>query len=210
MSGLRMLLGLFLLTLTVSAALIAWDLHRSLLGIRSGIEHVAASAASVQQIVGEERAAQKQQTEEFTKAISNVHDLLIHADLSLNGSKKVRGVLPMMADLLAHTDDQLNKTSLPAITAAAQQSMKAIGDNADAIGDSAEAFTALVNDPHTASILANLDSSTGHFNVIAGNSAAMSSDMRLAVHRLAQPPSKFHQFLDASWTAAKFGSLFIP
>jgi len=39
----------------------------------------------------------------------------------------------------------------------------------------------------------------GHFNTISGNleivsanSAAMSGDMRLAVHRLAQPPSKWH------------------
>lgn len=208
----------FLATLVIVVVVIAYDLHCNLRAADSTVQRLdefvtdatldyAVKAEQVDHILFAARVTADQ------AGLLAIEQRAQLARTSADSDKTVKAfrlVIDRAGLFFAHTDDQLNGASLPAITVAAQQSFQKIGDNAVAIGDSARAFTAIVSDPHTAAILANLDSTSGHFNVIAGNSEAMSGDMRLAVHRLAQPPGKWHSLLDATYTGLKFGSLFIP
>jgi hypothetical protein len=84
------------------------------------------------------------------------------------------------------------------------------GASADGVTQVAGTLNARLDDPQIPQLFAHLSATSANFAAISANGVAMSDDMRLAVHRLAQPPSKFHEFLNASWTALKFGSLFVP
>jgi hypothetical protein len=225
MKPLRVMQCLCLAMLLGSGAEIAYVIH----GILVNVEAAAAHLDAVVRHVDEEIATAGM---DYGETVRSVHAILQSAQTTADQAellmieqraqlkktsadsdksvKALRVVLDRAGLLFKHTDEQLNQQSLPAITIAAQASMKSIGDNAAAIGDSARALTAIMNDPRTGSILANFDSASGHFNVIAGNFETMSNDMKPAVHRLAAPPSKLHSFLDVTYTGLKFGSLFVP
>lgn len=111
----------------------------------------------------------------------------------------------------------VNSQTLPAIDAqialnGAQMAstLKKVGETADGLTLATGSLNARLGDPAIPELLGHVNVVAANLEVISGNSALMSKDMQLAVHRLAQPPTKFHQFLDAAWTTAKFGSLFIP
>lgn len=115
------------------------------------------------------------------------------------------------------TLQHINNKTLPAIDSEIlangdqfKITLAKLGDSADGVTAVTGAFNARLGDPQIVELLGHANSISANLDLISANSAAMSLDMRLAVHRLAQPPTKFHQFLDVSWTAAKFGSLFIP
>jgi hypothetical protein len=111
----------------------------------------------------------------------------------------------------------VNQQTLPAIDAQVAQNgdqmaatLAKLGGTADSLTRAAGSLNLRLGDPQIAELLGHANAISASLETVAANSAAMSGDMRLAVHRLAAPPSKWHQALDVGWTTAKFGSLFIP
>jgi hypothetical protein len=111
----------------------------------------------------------------------------------------------------------LNAETLPAIDAQIatnggqlEATLAKLGQTADGVTAATGTLNTRLEDPEITALFAHVNGISANLETVAANSAAMSGDMKLAVHRLAQPPTKVHQFLDAAWTTAKFGSLFIP
>lgn len=207
-----------LLTLAVAIGVLSMDLHHNLRDSDAVLKHFD----SVVSDVSVDYAIKAEQIEHIIYAARVTADqagmLAIEQRAQLRKTsadsdktvKALRVTIDRAGLLLKHTDEELNGETLPAITLGAADTFEAISANADAIGDSAKALTAQLNDPQIPALLGHFNTISGNLEIISGNSVAMSDDMRTAVHRLAQPPTKFHQFLDASYTTLKFGSLFIP
>jgi hypothetical protein len=106
--------------------------------------------------------------------------------------------LPAIDSQISSNGDQLKST------------IAKLGESADKITLATGTLNARLGDPQVTQLLGHVNVISGNLETISANSAAMSGDMKLAVHRLAAPPTKFHQFLDVMWTMAKFGSLFVP
>ena len=85
-----------------------------------------------------------------------------------------------------------------------------LGATADGLTELTHTADAKLNDPQIPELLDHFNKISGNLEIVSANSAAMSADMKTAVHRLAKPPSKLHTVVDVGWTALKFGSLFIP
>lgn len=116
-----------------------------------------------------------------------------------------------------HTLYHINNQTLPEIDAQiaanGQQlaaTLKKLGGTADGVTTLTGTLNARFGDPAIAELLGRLNATAANVETISANSAAMSGDMKLAVHRMAQPPTKWHQALSVAWTTAKFGSLFVP
>lgn len=191
------------------------DLHKLVVDGDNGVAKLSANLADLQLVISLEREAQKNQTREFQKTIADVHDLVIHTDLKLNGSKNILGVLPQIQGLLLRTDNNLNEQLIPttnhavqALTLDVHDTLNATNSMLNSITADADDLHARLSDPAVPELMGHINVLALHLDNIAANSEAMSSDMRGAVHRLAQPPTKFHEFLDASWTILRFGSLF--
>ena len=96
------------------------------------------------------------------------------------------------------------------LTGVASADLDGVGGLIQGVTATNAALEARIADPKIGMLEDRINVLALHLDDVSANSDAMSADMKLAVHRLAQPPTKFHQFLNASWTVAKFGSLFIP
>jgi hypothetical protein len=209
---------LCVLTVAAGIGVVSYDLHQGLKQVNATIEHAddfvstatvdyAMKTGELDHIIYAARVASDQAALLTLEQRKQLRKTSADSDKSV---KALRLVLDRAGLLFKHTDEQLNGNALPSITQAAVENMNTIGQNAVAIGDTARAWTAMINDPKITETLANLANASGHFNVISADGEAMAGDMKIAAHRLAQPPSKIHQVLDAGWTLAKFGSLFIP
>jgi hypothetical protein len=209
---------ILLIALAGAVVVITFDLHHNLSDSDATVKHLddfvsdatidyAMKMEAVNHIINAAGVASEQAAMLAIEQRTQLRKTSLDSDKSV---KALRLVIDRAGLLMKHTDEQLNGNSLPSITQAAVTNMNAIGENAAAIGDSARTLTAVMSDPKTQEILANLDNASGHFNVISENSEAMSNDMKIKVHSMVQPPSKWHTFLDVSWTAAKFGSLVVP
>jgi hypothetical protein len=119
--------------------------------------------------------------------------------------KALRIVIDRAGLLMKHSDEELATNSQ-----ALQVTIAKLGASADGLTQATGTLNARLGDPEITQLLGHLNAISGNLETISGDGAAMAGDMKLAVHRMAQPPTKFHEFLNASWTAAKFGSLFIP
>jgi hypothetical protein len=215
--------ALLCIVLSISAFILTADMHQGMAAFRplapkitQVVDNADAIEAAAGQVLsrmddaaGNEADHWQKQQRELTKTVADVHDLLIHTDLAFNGRPGHPGLvqdLDQAIELVAisthNSLDHLND-SLDKITAASDVTLEAFGHTADVA-------SARMNDPQIDELLGHFNVLALHLDGIAENSEAMSGDMRLAVHRLAQPPTKFHQFLDAAWTTAKFGSLFVP
>lgn len=189
-----------LLALTGGVLVIVHDVHRDLSDFHSVLDQVggatravegtakslAGSAQDVQKIVGEERAAQKRQTDEFTKTIADFHDLLIHTDISLNGSKRQSGLLAHVDGILTHFD----VTTLPALDMQIvgngdqlQDTIARLGDSADGITGAAKTLDTQLSDPQIPQLI-------GHFNTISGNLADTTGDVQHEIHKFVYPPPR--------------------
>lgn len=118
----------------------------------------------------------------------------------------------------------LNKRTLPAVDAQIEGNgnqlrltLAKVGDTADGMTAAAKTLDAQLGNPQIPELLGRIDMTAMHFETIAAHSETiaanfetMSGDMKIAVHRMAQPPTKVHTALNVAWTTAKFGSLFIP
>jgi hypothetical protein len=110
-----------------------------------------------------------------------------------------------------------NAKTLPAIDAQIVSNGDQLKTTIEKLGGSADGVTAVattlntkMNDPQIPQLLGHFNMISGNLEVISANSAAMSGDMKQAVHRLSAPPTNFHQFVSALLTAAKVGSMFLP
>lgn len=202
-----------LLVLTAGTSLIAYDLHGTLRAsqanlaqLHTTVENANAAIVELRTAATNEQRYYDQGARQMAGSFKALRLLVDRTDKSLNDAN---GTFAQMDRAITNFDEDAEQLTRQADSSIAQTSASASGA-LDNIGRSASSLDSLLASPHIASSLANIDSISGHLNVIGANSDAMSSDMRLAVHRLAKPPSKWHTVLDMSYTSMKFGSLFIP
>jgi methyl-accepting chemotaxis protein len=216
--------ALLLLALAVTGAVLvlSYDMHQDLrsvkedlasihlmLGQASETTHnlstvmtkVSATADTLNAAAGEERANWKATSMEADKTGRALRMLISRVDRSF-----VDGTLY-----------HVNSQTLPAIDAQIAQNgaqlaatLAKVGETADSLTLMTGSLNARLGDPAISQLLGHVNVVASNLEVISANSAAMSGDMKVAVHRLAQPPTKIHQVLNVAWTTAKFGSLFVP
>lgn len=123
-----------------------------------------------------------------------------------------RRTLPAADNLLARASLSIDGITGDAdrLTGATYSDLGRMGTLLDGLRDTDAQLQARIADPQITALLGHFDVLALHLDGIAANSEAMSTDLRTSVHRLAQPPSKVHQFLNATYTTLKFGSLFLP
>jgi uncharacterized phage infection (PIP) family protein YhgE len=185
---------------------------------------VQTNSAQVTKILSEVHNA----TQTATQAAQGLKD-------SADASKKYQDYILQHADNITHATEEglvhFTRYTLPAIdklvettstsiagvsgnaaslSGAAQSDLNRVGTLLDGLSGTNAVLQSRIADPKIDVLEERFNVLALHLDGIATNSEAMSADMKMAVHRLAQPPSKFHTFLDASYTTLKFGSLFIP
>jgi hypothetical protein len=206
---------LLVLALTGGTSVIVHDLHRDLADVHVALGQVSAAgqqltlaitkvnitADTLNAAAGEERknwAATSQEAAYTGRAlrllISRVDRSFVDGTLlHLNAE-----TLPAIDAQIAANGNQLTST------------LAKFGSSADGVTAATGTLNARLEDPEITAVLGHLNGISANLETISANSAAMSGDMRLTVHRMAQPPTKFHQALNVAWTFAKFGSLFMP
>lgn len=144
---------------------------------------------------------------ELLKTLAHANDAIVHTDLSLNGRPSHPGLATTAGAAIALTATDADRT-FAHLEAAVDQITASTDVTMEAFGHAADSASAQLQNPQVTELLGHLNVTALHLEGVAANSAAMSGDMRIAIHRLAAPPTKFHEFLDASWTVLRFGSLF--
>lgn len=194
----------------VGVSVVTFDLHQDLAATHLLLGQFSTSAgqlnqtlAKVDTAVGTLNAAATEERDSWKKTSKETADT----------ARQIRSLVDDLGKSALH----VRLTTLPAIDTQItangdqlQSTIAKLGDTATGVTAVTDTLNMRLEDPRVTELIGHADVITANLEVISNNSAAMSGDMRLAVHRLAQPPSKFHQFLDAAWTAAKFGSLFVP
>jgi ABC-type transporter Mla subunit MlaD len=167
----------------------AGQLTQTIAQIRATVGTLNDAAAAQKKNWLDAGADVKKTGEDTRRVVAHVDRILTHFDVA---------TLPAIDNVIVANGAQLEKT------------LGSFGDSAEALGGAAKSLDAQLNNPQIPELIGHLDLSAMHFDVISDNAEAMSGDMKLAVHRMAQPPSKLHTALDVAWTGLKFGSLFIP
>ena len=171
----------------------AADTSRTLQAQLESVGKVSGEARKVLASIDNQEQAQSRKIDQTSKdlsgAMKDFRELVFYTHKNLN--EPVVGILPQL-DLLA---TNLNK-SAPA--------------SFDSFTRAADTLNERLSDPQIPELVGHLNVTALHLSGISANAEAMSGDMKLAVHRMAAPPTKIHTLLDVSWTAAKFGSLFVP
>jgi hypothetical protein len=205
---------LLLLVLTGGSLVLVHDVHQLLGQSTRTIAAVDTSAGRLNVVLSTAQAAAQGIKDSEAKQLESLAQT----------ERQTAGTVRALRLFLDRTDRSLNDTLVPhldlAIARFSQDSSGSLdsltraGDSfslsAAALGRASNDLDAQLKDPQIAELVGRLDMTTLHIEGISANAEAMSGDMKLAVHRLAQPPSKVHQALDVAWTAAKFGSLFVP
>jgi len=201
--------------LAVAIAVLSLDAHKSLASLNTLLTQASGTAARLDQTVVDVQAAAK--TLNLAASEERTNWKATSREAALTGREMRRLISRVDRSFVDGTLYHVNRATLPAIDAQIVSNgeqltatLRKVGDAADGLTLTAGALNLRIGDPKITSLLGHFDASAQNLEVISANSAAMSGDMRIAVHRMAQPPTKFHQFLDASWTTVKFGSLFIP
>jgi hypothetical protein len=213
---------LLTLVLTGGVLVVVKDLHQDLAAVHTNLEQthivlehasgatdnfgilmakVSVTADTLNAAATEERANWKATSSEADKTGRALRLLISRVDRSFVDGTLLHFnavTLPGIDRQVSSNGDQLKST------------IAKLGESADGITLATGTLNARLGDPQVAQLLGHANVISGNLEVISANSAAMSGDMKLAVHRLAAPPTKFHQFLDVMWTTAKFGSLFVP
>jgi hypothetical protein len=205
----------FLLILSGGTIILVRDLHRDLAAIypvlRSAddsvkkvdglMTKVTLTADTLNSAANEERKNWQATSSEAAYTGRALRLLISRVDRSfVDGTLQHvnRETLPAIDSQIAKNGNQLSST------------LAKLGNSADGLTTATGTLNARLDDPQIQELLTHFNTVSANLEVISANSSAMSGDMKLAVHRLAQPPTKFHEFLNVSWTAARFGSLFIP
>ncbi len=209
--------ALLLLVLAVTGAvlLVTYDIHQDLNAAHAVLERASATTQQLDQTMAEAKVAAG------TLEAAAGEERKNWAATSLEAADTGRALRLLISRVdRSFVDGTLlhfNATTLPAIDAQVkangdqlQITLAKLGGTADGVTAATATLNLRLGDPAIAELFAHANTISANLEVISTNSAAMSGDMKLAVHRLAQPPTKFHQFLDVTWTTAKFGSLFVP
>lgn len=198
------------LVLAGGTVILVRDLHQDLAEAHIVLENTASTGKHLDQAIGKVSTAADTLNSAASEERANWQRTSTEA-------AKTGLALRELIDDLRKSSIHVNLVTLPAIDAQIEangnqlsSTIRKLGETADGLTGTATRLNAKLDDPEISRLLGQLNATAANIQVISENSAAMSGDMKLAVHRLAQPPSKFHQFLDVAWTTAKFGSLFIP
>jgi hypothetical protein len=195
-------------TLGICAAILTRDLDR-LLGETSAtvarldqtFVKVNSAADTLNAAAGEERANWRATSSEAAKTGRALRMLISRVDRSfVDGTLQHvnRETLPAIDSQIAANGEQLKAT------------LAKLGDSADGLTAVERSLNLRLDDPQIPLLLGHFNASAANLETISANGVAMSADMKLAVHRMAQPPTKFHEFVSVAWTTAKFGALFVP
>ena len=202
-----------LVTLTLAVALVAWDAHSLLRGAKNATEHVDGLVADLTI----DYAFKAEKADRILAALqetSHQADLLVIEQrrqlqkTSADADKTVKAtrlVIDRAGLLFKHADEELAVNS-----SQAGEAIEGVSLAARSLKLASDTLQVRADDPQIPELLGRWNVISSNLEIVSANSAAMSGDMKLAVHRLAAPPSKFHTFLDMSYTGLKFGSLFIP
>ena len=204
-----------LLALTGAVLVGVYDVHRdlsdvhtllassqkTLVTIDSTLATVSTAVSTADAAATEERANWKATSIEAANTGLALRTLIDRVDRKL-----VDGTLSHINTQTLPILDAQIKTNGDQLTLTAAK----LGATADGLTELTRTIDAKANDPQIPELLGHVNTISGNLEVISANSAAMSGDMKTAVHRLAKPPTKLHTALDVAWTGLKFGSLFIP
>lgn len=144
---------------------------------------------------------------ELFKTGRAVRKLVDYTNKSLN--EPTKGLLPTTAlalELAAIDVDNTTKhasDSIDKLTVGGQATLDAGTSALDTLREQ-------MNSPQIPELMGHLNTLALHLDGIAANGEKASADLGIAIHRLTQPPSKFHQFLTGAYTAGKVSTLFIP
>lgn len=216
-TALSIALLVLLIALAGGIPVIVYDLHRETLDVHNLLVQAGGAVEAIENTTRQAQSALGQiQTTVATlndaAAAQKSNWLAAGGDVKKTG-EDTRRVVAHVDRILTHFDVE----TLPALDLELvangddlQQTIGRLGDSAEALGTAAATLNTQLSNPQIAELVDHLDESSLHFAAVTANADAMSGDMKLAVHRMAQPPSKLHTALDVAWTTAKFGSLFIP
>jgi len=203
--------------LTGYAVWIARAFHKTVLD-------VDAAVTSLSGVVEQERKAQTDQTREFNKTIADVHDLVIHTDVSLNGNKHLLGVIPQLQGVLIRLDTNLNEKLLPAAGTLLQDSdtgvkvaFVAMHDTAEAATSTLHAYTTdaddfhhLLTDPEIDDLFGKFNVAALHFDNMTADGQAMTHDLRIKVHDLTKPRSHVKEIFSYVPDVIRITAAFAP
>ena len=209
--------GFLLLTLVLTAGtvVLVCDVHRDLADVHAVLIQTGAAAAHLDQAIykanaavetlnaaaGEERANWKATSSEAAYTGRALRLLISRVDRAfVDGTLQHinRQTLPEIDAQIAQNGDQMTAT------------LRRVDQTADSLTAATSTLNARLDDPEIGVFLGHLNSISANLETVSANSAAMSGDMKLAVHRIAQPPTKFHQALSVAWTTTRFATLFLP
>lgn len=127
---------------------------------------------------------------ETRKATADLHDLLIHTDISLNGRHGDGGVLgELHADTLPRIYNLLDSSDGAVLDL--DRTLNRIGDSTDTVvsqtGTLVVALTARVNDPQYDSILANAAASMANLKDTTSQGLIVATDVRKVADEWAAP-----------------------
>jgi hypothetical protein len=206
---------LLVLTATAGILIVSYDAHQDLVAAHPFLVQASASAQSlnltitkVDAVIGTLNDAASEERKNWAATSKEAADT----------GRAMRMLISRVdRSFVDGTLYHVNSQTLPAIDsqiasngAQMAATLKKVGETADGLTVVTSSLNLRLSDPQISQLFAHANVVGANLEVISANSALMSKDMQLAVHRLAQPPSKFHQFLNVAWTTAKFGSLFVP
>lgn len=214
-TALSVALLLLVMTATLGLVIIIRDGHQALTHGDQLLQQTIASERALDQTITKITAAADTLNGAATEERSNWAKT---SDEAAKTGRAVRTLIDRVdRKLVDETLAHVNAVTLPAIDSEIQANgdqlkltIAKLGNSADGVTAVAGALNLRLSDPEIPKLLGHLDVMGDNLETITENGAAMSGDMKLAVHRLAQPPSKLHTVLDFGYTTAKFGSLFIP
>ena len=144
---------------------------------RPMLAHLSSSASKFDSAMDSVNTAAARQADaqiEFKKDLANLHDVLIHTDLSLNGRA---GVLPVLSAAVSNQDAQLTAlekqatASIAEVQEATRQAEAVLG-TLEATGQS---LAALAANPAFLEALERLDDATGKANAILASVDAIAA-----------------------------------
>ena len=128
--------------------------------------------------------------QETRKATADLHDLIIHTDLSLNGRHEGEGILgEVHANIIPHLVAVLDASNTAIIHVAAD--VDRVGGSTDAVvgkvGKTVDALNVRIEDPTYNEILANASQSMKNLNQMSADGTKMTGDAAAFLHRELAP-----------------------
>jgi len=155
--------------------------------VKQAAEHARDASDQARGAAVEQRKNLQAELREIKKATADVHDLLIHTDLNVNGTHNhpESGVLPRLALLLSDTDVLARQTA-----AGVQQAMNGLQPSLDNMARASAAAAEQMGNPKIRETIAHADEVSANVAAatqsLAGVSANAKTASDLALERLRQ------------------------